>query len=92
MKCEHMCFSIISKDSKEDVEEVPVEVVDMLGEFFDIVSDNVLDGLPLVRKINHQMDLVLGASFPNKEMHKMTLVESEELNRKVHELLQKGLI
>ena len=42
MKCEHMCFSIISKDSKEDVEEVPIEVVDMLGEFFDIVSDNVL--------------------------------------------------
>ena len=37
MKCEHMCFSIIPKDSKEEVEEVPAEVADMLGEFSDIV-------------------------------------------------------
>ena len=46
MKHEHMCFSIIPKDSKEEVEEVPV---DMLGEFSDIVPD----GLPPVRKISH---------------------------------------
>ena len=63
MKHEHMCFSIIPKDSKYEVEEVLAEVVDMLGEFPDIVSDNVLDGLPPMRKISHQMDLVPGASF-----------------------------
>ena len=89
MKCEHMCFSIIPKDRKE-VEEVLVEVADMLGDFFDIVLDNVLDGFLQMRKISHQMDLVLGAIFPNKAMHKMTPAENEELNRKVHELLQKG--
>ena len=33
MKHEHMCFSIIPKDGKEYVEEVPAKVVDMLGEF-----------------------------------------------------------
>ena len=33
MKCEHMCFDIIPIDSKEEVEEVPIEVADMLGEF-----------------------------------------------------------
>ena len=37
-------FSIISKDSKEEVEEVPVEVADMLGEFSNIVSNKVPDG------------------------------------------------
>ena len=87
-----MCFSIIPKDSKKELEEVTKKIANMLGEFSDIVSDNVLDGLPLVRKINHQMDLVLGASFPNKATNKMTPRESEELNRQVHELLQKGLI
>ena len=45
-----------------------------------------------MRKINHQMDLSRGESFPKKEVHRMKLAESEELNRKVHELLQKGLI
>ena len=53
MKHEHMCFSIIPKDSKEEVEEVPIEVVDMLGEFSDIVSDNVPHAFPPVRKISH---------------------------------------
>ena len=72
MKHEHMCFSIIPKDSKEEVEEVPGEVVDMLGEFSDIVSDNVPDGLPLMRNISHWMDLILGANFPNKVVHRMT--------------------
>ena len=91
MKHENLCFVVIPKDSKE-VEEVNIEVADMLGEFSDIVSDNVPDGFPLVRKITHQMDLVLGASFPNKATHKMTPKESEELNKKIHELLQKGLI
>ena len=38
------------------------------------------------------MDLILGANFPNKVVHRMTPVESEELNRQVNELLQKGLI
>ena len=92
MKHDHMYFSIIPKYSKEEVEEVPIEVVDMLGEFFDIVLDNVLDGFPLMRKISHHMDLVPRVSLPNKETHIMTSTKSEELNMKVHELLQKGLI
>ena len=39
-------FPLIPKDSKGEVEEVPIEVADMLGEFFDIISNNVPDGLP----------------------------------------------
>ena len=38
------------------------------------------------------MDLVLGENFPNKAVHRMIPIESEELNRQVHELLQKVLI
>lgn len=87
MKHEHVCFSIIPKDSKEEVEEAPVEVENMLREFFDIVSYNVPDGLPPMTKIGHQMNLVPGASFPNKVTHRGTPVESEELNKQVHELL-----
>ena len=92
MKHEHMFFAIIPKDSKEEVEEVPTKVADMLGELYNIVLDNILDGFPPVRKINHQMDLIPEASLSNKAAHRMTPTESEELNRKVHELLQKGLI
>ena len=80
IKHEHMCFPIIPKDSKEEVEEVSIEVTDMLGEFPNIVLDNVPDGLPPVKKISHHMDLILGANFPNKEAHRMIPTKSEELN------------
>ena len=42
---QHMCFAIIPKDGKEEVEEVSIEVADLLEEFLDIVLDNVPDGL-----------------------------------------------
>ena len=38
------------------------------------------------------MDLIPRANFPNNVAHRITLKKSEELNRTVHELLQKGLI
>ena len=81
MRHEHVCFALIPKASKEEIEAGPVEVADLLNEFQDIVSNNVPDGLPPVRKISHHMDLILGASFPNKAAHRMTPAESEELNR-----------
>ena len=92
MRHEDVCFAIVPKDGKIEVEEVPAEVAELLKEFPDIVSDNVLDGLPPVRKISHQMDLIPRASFSNKVAHRMTPAESEELNRQVNQLLQKGLI
>ena len=54
MKHKHLCFAIIPKYSKE-VEEVPKKVADMLGEFSNIVSDNVPNELPPMRKISHQI-------------------------------------
>ena len=45
-----------------------------------------------MRKISHQIDLIPGASFPNKVAHRMTPAKNEELNRQVQELLRKGLI
>ena len=82
-----MCFVIVPKDGKAEVEEVPAEVADLLKEFLDIVSNNVPNGLPPVWKISHQMDLILGANFPNKAVHRMTPTKSEELNKQLNVLL-----
>ena len=48
MRHEDVCFSIVPKDGKTEVEEVPAEVAELLEEFPDIVSDNVPNGLPPV--------------------------------------------
>ena len=66
--------------------------LDFLKEFLDNVSNNVPGRLLPLRKISHQIDLILGAHLPNKETHRMTQTKSEELNRQVQELLQEGLI
>ena len=63
-----------------------------MHEYKDIVADDIPNGLPLVRSISHCRDLIPRASLPNKEPHRLTPIENEELNRQVHELLQKGLI
>lgn len=92
MKHEKFFFSIIPKVTNEVVDEVLVEVVDFLQEFKMIVSDNVPEGLPPMRKISHQIDLILGESFPNKASYRMSPTETEEVNRQVVDLLKKGLI
>ena len=48
MRCKHMCFVLIPKDGKEEVEEVLAKVADLLEEFLDTVLDNVPNRLPLV--------------------------------------------
>ena len=42
--------------------------------------------------ISHQIDFVLGASFPNKEEYKLTHDQNLEVARQVQELLDQGLI
>ena len=59
MRHEDVRFAIVPKNGKIEVEEVPAEIVDLLKEFLDIVSDNVPNGLPPVQKISRQMDLIV---------------------------------
>lgn len=53
-----MCFDLILTSSKEEVEDVHVEVADLQDEFKNIVSDNVPDGFQPMRKIIHHMGLI----------------------------------
>ena len=92
IKHQHKCYNLIPRKDKEGSSEIPLEVLDLLSEFGEVISDNVLEGLPPVSQISHRIDLIPGASFPNKVSHRMTPTETEELNRQVQEILKKGLI
>jgi hypothetical protein len=63
-----------------------------LDEFVDIVVDELPHSLLPIRSINHHIDLIPGASFPNKETYRLTPQENEEVKNKVQELLDKGLV
>ena len=76
-----MCYALIPRKDKEGSSEIPLEFSGLLSECRYVISDNVPEGLPPVRQISHQIDLIPGASFPNKVAHRMTPIEAEELNR-----------
>lgn len=57
-----------------------------------IISDNIPKELLPTRSISHHMDTVPAVSLPNKVLHTMTPEKNEGFNRKIQEMLKKGLI
>ena len=49
-------------------------------------------GLPPIRGIKHQIDLIPGASLPNCATYRTNPEETKEIMRQVQELLDKGYI
>jgi hypothetical protein len=64
----------------------------LLEEFTDIVVDELPCSLPPIRSISHHIDLIPGASLPNKAAYRLTPQENEEVKRQVQDLMDKGLI
>jgi hypothetical protein len=71
---------------------LPEEIQELLEEFDDIVVDELPHSLSLMRSVSHHIDLIPGASLPNKAAYRLTPQENEEVKRQVQELLDKGLI
>ena len=71
---------------------IPSNVLSVLQEIEDLFSEEVPDGLPPIRGIEHQIDFVAGASIPNKPAYRTSPEETKELQGQVEELLAKGWI
>jgi hypothetical protein len=74
------------------VDDLPEEVQELLEEFVDIVVDELPRSLPPIRSVSHHIDLIPGASFPNKAAYILTPQENEEVKRQVQDFLDKGLV
>ena len=61
-------------------------------EFVDVMPEEINHGLPPMRNIQHQIDLIPGLIFPNKLASIMSPKEHEELKIQVDDLLDKGLV
>lgn len=73
-------------------EDTTKEVLKLLEKYKGIVVEEIPNSLPPIRDISHQIDLILGATLPNKFAYKMTPSQNEEISRQVLGLLDKGLV
>ncbi|XP_010485073.1 PREDICTED: uncharacterized protein LOC104763395 [Camelina sativa] len=71
--------------------ELPAEVQAVLDQYKDVFPEEIPPGLPPIRGIEHQIDLVPGSALPNKPAYRMNPEESKELEKQVRDLMDKGL-
>jgi hypothetical protein len=74
------------------VDDLPDEIQELLGEFTDIIVDELPRSLPSMRSVSHHIDLIPGASLPNKAPYRLTPQENEEVKNQVQDFLDKGLV
>jgi len=78
--------------AKESHEMILPEVAPIITDFADMFSKDLPDQLPLMRNIQHAIDLVPGATLPNLPHYQMNPMEHAELQRQVEELLSREFI
>ncbi|KAA0065401.1 reverse transcriptase [Cucumis melo var. makuwa] len=61
-------------------------------EFNDIFHEDIPSGFPLLRKIKHQIDFLLGAVTPNRPAYRTNPTKTKEIKKQVDELLAKGYV
>ncbi|XP_040948648.1 uncharacterized protein [Gossypium hirsutum] len=71
---------------------LPSSIVSLLQEFEDVFPEDIPNGLPPIRGIEHQIDFIPGASIPNRPAYRTNPEETKELQKQANELMEKGYI
>ena len=75
-----------------DPTPIPTKVRKLIKKYEDVFPADLPPGLPPLRGVEHQIDLVPGASLPNKSAYRTNPFETQELQRQVEELMQRGYV
>ena len=67
---------LVGKYTKGDT-LVPDVVAPLIAKFNHVFLEELPDGLPSLRDIQHQIDLELGATLPNRSHYRMSPSEHE---------------
>ena len=82
----------LSVDANPKISSLSSSFQMLLQEFDDVFPESMPNGLPPLRRIEHQIDFVPGAQIPNRPAYRSNPEDTKELQRQVDELLSKGLI
>jgi hypothetical protein len=91
-----VAFALVCKDALISIHNMqhslPPAIANILQEYSDVFPSEIPAGLPPIRGIEHQIDLIPGASLPNRAPYRTNLEETKEIQRQVQELLDKGYV
>ena len=80
------------KEVSEHQSQPHPKVLQVLEEFEDVFPQELPEGLPPLRGIEHQIDLVPGAQIPNRPAYRRNPQEALKVQRQVDELLAKRYV
>ncbi|WVZ70704.1 hypothetical protein U9M48_019347 [Paspalum notatum var. saurae] len=87
-----VCSSVLVSLDDAPSLDIPPAVANILQEYADVFPKDLPPGLPPLRGIEHQIDLIPGAQLPNRAPYRTNPDETKEIQRQVQELLNKGYI
>jgi len=74
------------------VSSIPPVITNLLQEYDDVFPAEIPPGLPPMRGIEHQIDLIPGATLPNRAACRTNPEETKEIQRQVQDLLDRGYV
>jgi hypothetical protein len=90
------CYALVCEDALISLHDMqhssPPAVSNILQEYSDVFPCEIPPGLPPIRGIEHQIDLISSTSLPNHVPYWTNLEETKEIQRQVQELLDKGYV
>ncbi|GKB81938.1 reverse transcriptase domain-containing protein, partial [Tanacetum coccineum] len=92
MKTSPYVFTIVVVEENKIISEASLQIQPLLREFAYVIHDDIPPGLPAMRDIQHCIDFIPDSAIPNRLAYRMNSKEFAELQRKVTELREKGLI
>ncbi|XP_074303230.1 uncharacterized protein LOC141637664 [Silene latifolia] len=87
-------FLLVAKENSSSnvVLQENDRVEKLLTEFSDVFPDELPAGLPPIRGIEHQIDLIPGSSLTNKAAYRCNPEETKELQKQIDESMARGYV
>jgi hypothetical protein len=78
-----LCYALVCKNAFYSIDDtsiaLPPAIANLLQEYMDVFPSKIPLGLPPVRGIEHKIDLIPGASLPNRAVYRTNPEETKEI-------------